>query len=81
LREAEEAFEEAPTSLQQDGKLYVIEEEWDARRKKREAENHSDSGARGGGTGKGRGVAGVAQDEEEASLMLVMATLIHPEAG
>jgi hypothetical protein len=60
LREAEEAFEEAPTSLQQDGKLYVIEEEWDARRKKREAENHSDSGARGGGTGKGRGAAGVA---------------------
>jgi hypothetical protein len=125
LREAEEAFEEAPTSLQQDGKLYVIEEEWDARRKKREAENHSDSGTRGGGAGKGRGrgrgcnhggssscrssskptgdecwhcgkmghwareccskpkkeQAYVAQDEEEASLMLVMATLIHPEAG
>jgi hypothetical protein len=29
LKEAEEAFEEAPTSLQQDGKLYLIEE-WDA---------------------------------------------------
>jgi hypothetical protein len=49
-----EAFEEAPTSLQEDGKLYLTEEEWDARRKMREVENHSDNGARGGGTGKGR---------------------------
>jgi hypothetical protein len=55
LKEAEEAFEEAPTSLQQDRKLYLTEEEWDARRKKREAENHSGSGARGGGAGKDRG--------------------------
>jgi hypothetical protein len=55
LKEAEEAFEEAPTSLQQDGKLYLTEEEWEARRKKREAENHSGSGARGGGAGKGHG--------------------------
>jgi hypothetical protein len=55
LKEAEEAFEEAPTSLQQDGKLYLTEEEWDTRRKKREVENHSGSGARGGGAGKGRG--------------------------
>jgi hypothetical protein len=54
LKEAEEAFEEAPISLQQDRKLYLTKE-WDAWRKKREAENHSDSGARGGGTGKGRG--------------------------
>jgi hypothetical protein len=50
-----EAFEEAPTLLQQDGKLYLTEEEWDARRKKREAENYSGSGARGGGKGHGRG--------------------------
>jgi hypothetical protein len=55
LKEAEEAFEEAPTSLQQDGKLYLIEELWDVRRKKREAENHFDNGTRGGGAGKGRG--------------------------
>jgi hypothetical protein len=54
LKEAKEAFEEAPTSLQQDGKLYLTEE-WDAWRKKREAENHSGSGARGGGAGKGHG--------------------------
>jgi hypothetical protein len=55
LKEVEEAFEEALTSLQQDGKLYLIEEEWDARRKKRGVENHSGSGARGGGAGKGHG--------------------------
>jgi hypothetical protein len=53
LKEAEEAFEEMPISLQQDGKLYLTEE-WDAWRKKHEAENHSDNGARGGGAGKGR---------------------------
>jgi hypothetical protein len=41
--------------LQQDGKLYLTEEEWDAWRKKREAENHSGSDARGGGVGKDRG--------------------------
>jgi hypothetical protein len=35
--------------------MYLTEEEWDAWRKKREAENHSDNGARGGSTGKGHG--------------------------
>jgi hypothetical protein len=55
LKEAEEAFEEASTSLQQDGKLYLTEEEWDVWRKKHEAENHSSSGARGGGASKGHG--------------------------
>jgi hypothetical protein len=34
-RRLKEAFEEKLTSLQQDGKLYLTEEEWDARRKKR----------------------------------------------
>jgi hypothetical protein len=48
LNEVEEAFEEVPTSLQQGGKLYLTEE-WNARRKKREVENHSGSNARGGG--------------------------------
>jgi hypothetical protein len=101
--------------------LYLTEEEWDARRKKREVENHSGSGARGSGAGKGRGHGRgrghggssssgslskptgdecrrydkmkhwvrecrskpkkehvhVTQDEEEASLMLTLATLIH----
>jgi hypothetical protein len=56
LKEKEEAFEEALTSLQQDEKLYLTEEEWDARRKKREVENHSGSGAgKGRGHGRGRG--------------------------
>jgi hypothetical protein len=55
LKEAEEAFKEAPTSLQMDEKMYLTEEECNVRRKKREAENHSDSGTRGGGTCKGRG--------------------------
>jgi hypothetical protein len=30
LKEADETFKEAPTSLQQDVKLYLTEEEWDA---------------------------------------------------
>jgi hypothetical protein len=55
LKEVEEAFEEALTLLQQDRKLYLTEEEWDTRRKKYEAENHSGSGARGGGAVKGHG--------------------------
>jgi hypothetical protein len=103
--------------------LYLTEQEWDARRKKREVENHSGSCARDGGAGKrhgcgqghGRGgssssgssskpigdecrcygkmghwarecrskpkkeQAHVTQNEEEASLMLASATLIHPE--
>jgi hypothetical protein len=55
LKEVEEEFEEAPMSLGQDGKLYLTEEEWNARRKKREAENNSSGGARGCDVGKGRG--------------------------
>lgn len=31
LKEAEESFEEAPTSMQHEGKLYITEEKWDAR--------------------------------------------------
>jgi hypothetical protein len=53
LKEAEEAFKEAPTLLQQDVKLYLTEE-WDVWRKKGEAENHSGNGARGADAGKGR---------------------------
>jgi hypothetical protein len=52
LKEVEEAFEEVLTLLQQDGKLYLIEE-WDARRKKREVENHFGGGAKGGDASKG----------------------------
>jgi hypothetical protein len=55
LKEVEEAFEKMPMSLQQDGKLYLMEEEWDARRRKREAENHSGGGGAGKGCKKGHG--------------------------
>ncbi|XP_062232774.1 uncharacterized protein LOC133930085 [Phragmites australis] len=65
LKEAEESFEEVPASLQHEGKLYLTEEEWDARRKRREAEYgggaSSGSARRGGGggrRGRGRGRAG-----------------------
>jgi hypothetical protein len=54
LKEAEEAFKEAPILLQQDVKLYLTEEEWDVWRKKGRAENHSGSSARGADAGKGR---------------------------
>jgi hypothetical protein len=36
LKEAEEAFEEAPTSLQQDGKLYLTEEAFEEEARGRE---------------------------------------------
>ena len=64
LKAVEETFEEAIGSQHHDGKLYLTEEEWDARRKKREAENHSSGGKNGGsgrreggqrGRGRGRG--------------------------
>jgi hypothetical protein len=48
LKLVEEAFEEASTSLQQDGKLYLTKEEWNAWTKKHEGQNHS-----AGGAGKG----------------------------
>lgn len=66
LQEAEEELQEPPTTLQHEGKLYLTEEEWDAKRKKREAEFHTGgAGRRGGGgrfgggrQGRGRGRAG-----------------------
>jgi hypothetical protein len=68
LKAAEDSFEEAPTSLQHDGRLYLTKEEWDARRKKREAENRFSAGSsvgsgsgstrRGHGRGRGRGRGG-----------------------
>ena len=55
LKAVEDAFEEAPGSLQHDGRLYLTEEEWDARRKKRETENHSGGGTSGGSGRRGGG--------------------------
>jgi hypothetical protein len=39
LKAAEVAFKDPPLTLQQDGKLYLTKEEWDAWRIKREVEN------------------------------------------
>ena len=58
LKAAEDAFEEAPGSLQHDECLYLTEEEWDARRKKREAENYSGGGTSGGSGRRGGGRRG-----------------------
>jgi hypothetical protein len=68
LKAAEEAFEEPPSSMQHEGKLYLTEEEWDARRARRDVENPgsggSDSSAgragaeRSGERGRGRGSGG-----------------------
>jgi hypothetical protein len=58
LKEAEEAFKEVSTSLQKDKNLYLTEEELGVRRKKHEAENHSDGGARNGSANKGHGCGG-----------------------
>jgi hypothetical protein len=56
LKLVEEAFEEASTSLQQDGKLYLTKEEWNAWTKKHEGQNHSTGGAgKGSRSGHDRG--------------------------
>jgi hypothetical protein len=57
MRSLNEAFEEVLALLQHDRKLYLTEE-WDARWKKREAENHSSNGARGGDVNRGGGRQG-----------------------
>ncbi|CAA6674154.1 unnamed protein product [Spirodela intermedia] len=61
LKAAEDAFEKPPSAMHHDGKLYLTEEEWDARRRKRDAEKTGGGGSssvthRGGhGPGRGRG--------------------------
>jgi hypothetical protein len=59
LKEAKEAFEEPPATMQHEGRLHLTEEEWEARKVRREAENQAaggsgGSGGRGGGRGHGR---------------------------
>jgi hypothetical protein len=49
----EEAFKEALTSLQHDGKLFLTEDEWDARRKNREWKTCIGINARADNMGKG----------------------------
>jgi hypothetical protein len=52
LRAVEEAFEEPPAMLQQDGKVYFTEE-WIARRARRDAENPGSGGSGGSGSNTG----------------------------
>jgi hypothetical protein len=54
LKEVKEAFEEASTALQQDGKVYLIKEQ-DTWKKKREVESHSSGVGKGGRRGRGYG--------------------------
>jgi hypothetical protein len=49
LKAAEEAFEEPQFALQQDGKLYLTEEEWDARHVRRDVEKQRSGGSGGFG--------------------------------
>ena len=63
LKAAEDAFEPPPSVMHHEGKLYLTEEEWDAQRKKHDAEktsgrgssNSSHRGRRKRGCGRGRG--------------------------
>ena len=62
LKAAEDAFEPPPSTIHHDDKLYLIEEEWDVRGKKHDAEKTSGGSSimahRGGrkrGRGRGRG--------------------------
>ncbi|CAA6662425.1 unnamed protein product [Spirodela intermedia] len=45
LKAAEDDFEEPPSAMHHDGKLYLTEEEWDARRRKRDAEKTGGGGS------------------------------------
>ena len=59
LKAAKDAFEPPPPAMHHDGKLYLTEEEWDARQKKLDAEKTSGGGssniAHRGGRKRGRG--------------------------
>ena len=45
LKAAEDAFEPPPSAMHHDGKLYLTEEEWDARQRKHDAEKTSSGGS------------------------------------
>ena len=53
LKAAEDAFQPPPSVMHHDGKLYLTEEEWDARRKKHDVEKTIDGGS-GNTTHRGR---------------------------
>ncbi|XP_078438588.1 uncharacterized protein LOC144709056 [Wolffia australiana] len=53
LKAAEDAFEETPSSMHHEGKLYLTEEEWNARQKKQYVGRGSSNSARRGRRGRG----------------------------
>jgi hypothetical protein len=55
LKGAEEVFEEPPSMLQQDGKLYLTKEEWDARRTRCNSKKQNSAGSGKSSDNGGRG--------------------------
>jgi hypothetical protein len=55
LKGAEEVFEESPSMLQQDGKLYLTKEEWDARRARCNSKKQNSAGLGKSSNNGGRG--------------------------
>ncbi|CAA7409803.1 unnamed protein product [Spirodela intermedia] len=53
LKTAEDAFEKPPSAMHHDGKLYLTEEEWDAQRRKRDAEKTGGGGSSSGSSSSG----------------------------
>ena len=75
LKAAEDAFKPPPSVVHHDGKLYLTKEEWDARRKKADAEKtngggssnstHCDGRKRGRGRRNGKGLSSNPPDGDE----------------
>jgi hypothetical protein len=67
LKTTEEAFEDPPSLLQHEGKLYLTEEEWDTRCARHESDNQgSGSSGAGGGRSGGRGDRGRGRGRERS---------------
>jgi uncharacterized membrane protein YgcG len=58
LQTTEEAFEDPPSSLQHEGKLYLTEEEWDTRCAQPESDNQGSGGAGSSSSSAGSGQSG-----------------------
>ncbi|XP_078443050.1 uncharacterized protein LOC144712656 [Wolffia australiana] len=67
LKVVEDAFEETLSAMHHEGKLYLTEEEWDVRRKKRDAENKHGGGGSSNAARRGRRVHGPGRGSEKGS--------------
>jgi hypothetical protein len=74
LKAAEEEFEAPPSSVSHAGKLYLLEEAWEERRKQRDGKKPTGggpggrgSGGRGGRSNRGRGHGGGGRDSNGSS--------------